>query len=147
MMNLDIREIFGRYSVIVKAIRTEPLSPAMGVRVNGLDLKSANDTMVGELRDLLNTHHLVCVSEQDLHEEEQQAFGALWGELLTHPAAMKRSNPYVQVLAGDGRAKNRAFGSWHSDMTWHPTPPWITMLHARTIPGFGGDTGYLTSTV
>ena len=126
----------------MKSLVCERLSPAMGVRVNGLDLIYANDTIVGELRDLLNEHHLVCVSQQNLHEEEQQAFGMLWGDLLTHPAAMKRSNPYVQVLAGDGRAKNRAFGSWHSDMTWHPTPPWITMLHARTIPKFGGDTGY-----
>ena len=124
------------------AIQTERLAPAMGVRVNGVDLKTNSEALVDQLRELLNRFHLVCVSGQDLHEEEQQQFGGMWGELLTHPAAMKRANPYVQILAGDGRAKHRVFGSWHSDMTWHPTPPWITMLHARTIPKFGGDTGY-----
>ena len=114
----------------------------MGVRVNGIDLHVANADLVGELRQLLMKYNLVAVSNQDLHEEQMQAFGQLWGELLTHPASESRPNPYIQTLAGNGKAKGRAFGSWHSDMTWHPTPPWITMLHARRIPGFGGDTGY-----
>ena len=114
----------------------------MGVRISGVDLKQADLDVVGELRALLNQHHLVCVSQQDLSEDEQYEFGSLWGELLTHPASMRRPNPHVQVLAGSGKAKNKVFGAWHSDMTWHPTPPWITMLHARTIPKFGGDTGY-----
>ena len=120
----------------------EKLSPAMGVRVEGLNLNESNVDMVGELRALLIANHLVCVGNQDLDEDQQQEFGRLWGELLTHPASERRPNPYVQVLAGNGKAKNKAFGSWHSDMTWHPTPPWITMLYARVIPGFGGDTGY-----
>ena len=114
----------------------------MGVRVDGLDLHNATNDLVGSLRDLLNQNHLVVVSDQDLEDEDYQEFGKLWGELLTHPASEHRPNPYVQYLAGNGKAKGRAFGSWHSDMTWHPTPPWITMLHAREIPNFGGDTGY-----
>ena len=114
----------------------------MGVRVSEIDLQVANTDLVGELRQLLMKYNLVAVSNQDLHEEQMQAFGQLWGELLTHPASESRPNPYIQTLAGNGKAKGRAFGSWHSDMTWHPTPPWITMLHARRIPGFGGDTGY-----
>ncbi len=123
-------------------MQIERLSPAMGVRIGHLDLQRADATMAAELRGLLNEHHLICISNQDLSEEEQQSFGMLWGDLLTHPASLKRSNPHVQVLAGNGRAKNQVFGAWHSDMTWHPTPPWITMLHARKIPSFGGDTGY-----
>ena len=114
----------------------------MGVRVSEIDLQVANTDLVGELRQLLMKYNLVAVSNQDLHEEQMQAFGQLWGELLTHPASESRPNPYIQTLAGNGKAKGRVFGSWHSDMTWHPTPPWITMLHARRIPGFGGDTGY-----
>ena len=126
----------------MKLMQTELLSPAMGIRVDGIDVRVADATLIGELRDLLNQHHVVCVSHQNLHEAEQQAFGMLWGELLTHPASVERSNPYVQVLASQGRAKNKIFGAWHSDMTWHATPPWITMLYARTVPRIGGETGY-----
>ena len=123
-------------------MNSERLAPAMGLRISGVDLRQANVDLVGELRRMLNEHHLLCIAEQDLEEEHQQVFGSLWGELLTHPASEKKPNPFVQTLASNGSARNRVFGAWHSDMTWHPTPPWITMLHARRLPGFGGDTGY-----
>lgn len=123
-------------------MKQQRLSPAMGVRIDDINVNEANNDMVGELRALLNEHHLLCLSKQELSDEQQQSFGGLWGELLTHPASEHAPNPYVQVLAGNGKAKNRVFGSWHSDMTWHPTPPWITMLHGRVVPKFGGDTGY-----
>ena len=114
----------------------------MGLRVQGIRVDEANDDMVGMLRELLNAHHLLCISGQRLNDEQQETFGQLWGDLMSHPASERAPNPHVQVLAGNGKAKNRAFGSWHSDMTWHPTPPWITMLHGRVTPKFGGDTGY-----
>lgn len=120
----------------------ERVAPAMGVRVAGLDLKQANTDMVGELRQLLNEHVVIAVSEQGLEEDQLHEFGLLWGETLTHPASIERRNPHVQVLASKNGVKGRGLGAWHSDMSWHPTPPWITMLHARTIPSFGGDTGY-----
>lgn len=121
---------------------TERLAPSMGVRITGIDLRHANSDMVGELRQLLNKHSVVAVSDQDLEEEPLHEFGLFWGETLTHPSSVKRNNPYVQVLASKNGTKGRGLGAWHSDMSWHPTPPWITMLHARAIPSFGGDTGY-----
>ena len=114
----------------------------MGARVSKIDLRAANEDLVAELRDLLLKHEVVAISNQNLHEDELQRFGSLWGELLTHPSSERRERPHVQVLASKNGAKGRGLGSWHSDMSWHPTPPWITMLHARTIPNFGGDTGY-----
>ena len=123
-------------------MNSERISPALGVRISGIDLTQASDDLIGDLRKNLIQYHLVAVSGQDLDEKALHEFGARWGELLTHPASEKRENPYVQVLASKGSGKGRVFGAWHSDMSWHPTPPWITMLHARETPGFGGDTGY-----
>ena len=114
----------------------------MGVRIEGLKLQAETEDLIAELRNQLLYQHLVVVANQNLDDVELMTFAEKWGDLLTHPASEHRPNPYVQYLAGSGKAKGRVFGSWHSDMTWHPTPPWITMLHAREIPGFGGDTGY-----
>ena len=126
-------------------LRQERISPAMGVRVGGIDLHAANNDLndlVGELRQLLLVHNLLVITNQNLNQENMKVFGEFWGELHTHPSSEKKSNPHVQVLAGTGEAKGRYLGSWHSDMTWHPTPPWITMLHARKLPQFGGGTGF-----
>ena len=144
-------------------MRLEPIAPAMGARIDGVDLQDASADLVGTLRAALLEHHLLVVSDQDLHPPALQAFGGQWGELLTHPASANAPNPYVQTLgkpperrANSGTEKQaaavppprrnrpqpRRYGAWHSDMSWHPTPPWITMLHARTLPAWGGDTGF-----
>ena len=143
-------------------MRLEPLAPAMGARIDGLDLQDASADLVGVLRTALLEHHLLVVSDQDLDAPALQAFGGRWGELLTHPASTNAPNPYVQTLGKPAgrktedaeqqrsdvppshasRPRPRRYGAWHSDMSWHPTPPWITMLHARTLPTWGGDTGF-----
>lgn len=125
-----------------RTVLTERIAPAMGIRLTGLNLKQTNGDMVGQLRQLLNEHLVVAVTEQDLEEEQLHEFGRLWGDTLSHPSSVERKNPHVQILASKNGAKGRGLGAWHSDMSWHPTPPWVTMLHARTIPTFGGDTGY-----
>ena len=123
-------------------MKRERLSPAMGLRISGLDLAKASSDLTSELRELLHEHVALVIGEQRLDDQGLQQFGRLWGELLTHPASENRPNPYVQVLGSSNGTRGRGLGAWHSDMSWHPTPPWITMLHARKIPSFGGDTGY-----
>ncbi len=118
-----------------------PVSPAMGAEVLGVDGKSSSDDLVAELRGYLHQYHVLVIRDQDLRHGEMQQFAAKWGELLTHPSSMHPEFPYEQTLAREG-AKGRGFSSWHSDMSWHPTPPAITLLHARKVPEFGGDTGF-----
>ena len=126
----------------MKVFRIEPIAPAMGVRVSGVDVRYASPDLVGELRAALLRHHLLVVDGQDLQDEELQVFGTRWGQLLSHPSSARSSNPYVQKLASRSGVRGTGYGAWHSDMSWHPTPPWITMLHARTLPARGGDTGF-----
>ena len=119
-------------------------SVALGARVEGVDL--ADDGTIAELRELLLAHHLLVLPNQRLSALELERFGRRWGDLLTHPATRHRDTDFVQWIAG----KERRFkffpgvhpfgGGWHSDMTWHATPPIITGLHAQRLPAAGGDT-------
>lgn len=117
------------------------ISPAMGAEVVGLDAASSNQDQVEDLRGHLHQHHVLVIRDQDLPHGAMQAFATKWGELLTHPSGMHPEFVHEQTLAGKG-ARGRGFSAWHSDMSWHPTPPAITLLHAREIPSFGGDTGF-----
>ncbi|MDH3705350.1 MAG: TauD/TfdA family dioxygenase [Acidimicrobiia bacterium] len=114
--------------------------PNLGARVEGIDLTAGTDPeRVAALRALLLEHHVLVLPAQDLNALELEAFARQWGELLTHPATQHRDTPYIQWIPGSGTRGNR-FGHWHSDMTWHPTPPCITMLHSQRLPAAGGDT-------
>lgn len=136
-----------------------PASVAMGARVEGIDLaRDGGADVIDELRDLLLEHHLLVLPEQELSALELEAFGRRWGDLLTHPATKHRDTDYVQFIGGRGssgggrrgrRGKFSFFpgshpfgGGWHSDMTWHSTPPIITGLHAQRLPSAGGDTAF-----
>lgn len=119
--------------------------PNIGARVEGVDLRTVGDgdgALVARLRELLLEHHVVVLPAQDLSALELETFAAQWGELLEHPATRHRDTPYIQWIAASGTVAGR-FGTWHSDMTWHPTPPSITMLHAQRLPETGGDTAFV----
>ena len=122
---------------------------ALGARVEGIDLRDdGDDETIGELRALLLQHHLLVLPNQQLSAIELERFGRRWGDLLTHPATKHRDTPFVQWIGGKARkfkllAGEHPFGGgWHSDMTWHPTPPIITGLHAQRLPSSGGDTAF-----
>ena len=126
-----------------------PVSVPLGARVEGFDLASGGDqATIRELRDLLLEHHLLVLPDQHLSALELEQFGRLWGNLLTHPATKHHDTQYVQFIGGKDR-KFKFFpgvhpfgGGWHSDMTWHSTPPRITGLHAQRLPSSGGDTAF-----
>lgn len=123
-------------------------SPMLGARIEGVDLAHESDADIDELRALMLRHHLLVLPNQQLTAVELERFGRRWGELLTHPATKHRDTDYVQWIGG----KNRRFrfgrgvhpfgGGWHSDMTWHSTPPIISGLHAQRLPASGGDTAF-----
>ena len=130
-------------------IAVHPAGVALGARVEGIDLAQDDDAeTVAELRSLLLEHHLLVLPRQQLSALALEAFGRRWGELLTHPATKHRDTPYVQFIGSEGRKFRFAHGvhpfggGWHSDMTWHPTPPIITGLHAHRLPASGGDTAF-----
>ena len=130
--------------------RVRDAGVALGARVEGVDLArdGDDDGTIAELRDLLLAHHLLVLPEQRLSALELERFGRRWGDLLTHPATRHRETDFVQWIGG----KERMFkffpgvhpfgGGWHSDMTWHATPPIITGLHAQRLPKSGGDTAF-----
>ena len=116
--------------------------PNIGARVEGVDLSDGGSPeLIAELRRLLLDHHVLVIAGQDLSATELAAFAAQWGELLTHPATQHEDTPFIQFIPGSGA--RGTFGTWHSDMTWHPTPPIISMLHARRLPDAGGDTCFV----
>ena len=131
-------------------VTTTPASVALGARVEGIDLARDQEAdVIAELRELLLEHHLLVLPDQELAALELEAFGRRWGDLLTHPATKHRDTNYVQFIGSKAANRLRFFrgahpfgGGWHSDMTWHSTPPIITGLHAQRLPSAGGDTAF-----
>jgi len=129
------------------SLRFTRLSPAIGAVVEGIDLSRPLDT---GLRDALGAalldHQVLFFRNQDISPQQQRDFAAWFGDLHIHPLYPKIADiPQIMVL---DTAQNdlRDNAIWHTDVTFIATPPLGSVLAARQLPPYGGDTLWASST-
>ncbi|NIM27875.1 MAG: taurine dioxygenase [Gammaproteobacteria bacterium] len=123
-------------------IRIEPLSPALGAEVSGVDLSGTlDDTLIAELRHAFLTHLVIFFRDQSLSPDRFLAFARCMGEPSEYPM-VKGLDGYPEITEVIKKENERVnFGGiWHSDTTYLEKPPMGTMLLAREVPPVGGDT-------
>lgn len=122
-------------------IATQPLSPALGVEVRGLDPREPVAPHDADaLRDLLRRHHLLLFRGPVMTEAEQVRFARLFGPISHRGAWMRtRDAAHVSNVLPDG-----VLGSgemlFHADHTFFRRPLKALALHALQVPSAGGDT-------
>ena len=124
-------------------LRVTPLPGPFGVAVAGIDLAKASGEEFDRLVDLLHTHHILVVQDQDLSPPDYVAFGRKWGELVPYFQQRWTLPGWPDILlitneAVPGRALPPA-ENWHADGTYLPQPHSATMLYGREAPCEGGD--------
>ena len=118
----------------------EPLTPAIGAEILGVDLGRCTVELVEAVRAALLEHKVVFFRDQNITREQHIAFARHFGPLEIHPATPKdQPNPEVfKIIHGpDSRG---AENFWHSDVTWREKPSLGSILRAVEIPPVGGDT-------
>lgn len=120
---------------------TRPLSPALGVEVQGLDLREAIDADTADvLRALLRRHHLLLVRDQRLEEASQVRFAELFGPISHRGAWMRtRDVAHVSNVRPDGVLGSGEM-QFHADHTFFKRPLKALALYAVEVPKRGGDT-------
>ena len=115
-----------------------PQTGALGACVTGLDLaEPLDDACFDRLREAFLAHHVLCFRDQEMSPAQQLDFAARWGKVWIHP--------YVRCLEGfpgimELGDPHEITVHWHSDSSHAAEPPRITILLARRVPAFGGDT-------
>src|ERR1700731_4105758 len=130
-----------------------PLSEAGGVTITGIDLSIPLPPRQREqIREAFHVHHVVVFPEQQLSREQQFAFIANFGEIERHGGRNAQTKRYaaahvISNLDQDGNPVDRSSSPvsnyrWHTDKSYHPVPPLLTMLYAVELPPEGGDTEF-----
>ena len=124
-------------------IRARRISGALGAELTGVDLKaSLGDAAVfAEIRRLWLEHLVVFFRGQDLAPADFMAFARQFGEPVEYPM-VKGLEGFPKIIEVKKLEHERAaFGAiWHSDTAYLERPPMASMLLARELPPFGGDT-------
>ncbi|MDC7703766.1 taurine dioxygenase [Vogesella indigofera] len=123
------------------------LSPALGAIVSGIDLAQPLDSARQQaLSAALLQHQVLFFRNQDISPQQQRDFAAWFGDLHIHPLYPKIADtPQIMVL---DTALNdlRDNAIWHTDVTFIDTPPLGSVLVARQLPEYGGDTLWASGT-
>ena len=129
-------------SVPSTALKVEPLTPAIGAEVSGVDLsRSLDDQTLSGLKEAWARHLVLFFRDQELTFEQHKALGRRFGELHIHPAAPKEAeHPEILVVRGDDKVEFVAGNLWHSDVSCDAEPPMASMLRVVQVPSCGGDT-------
>ncbi len=125
-----------------KRIRVQPLSPALGAEISGVDLgEPLDDETIAEIRSAFLSHLVIFFRDQSLTPEQYLRFARTVGEPSEYPF-VEGMDDYPEITEVIKKKDERVnFGGiWHSDTTYLECPPMGTMLYARVIPTLGGDT-------
>ena len=128
-------------SAQLHSLEVEPLAGAIGAVITGVDLADLDDATVAEIRRIWLEHLVVFFRGQELDADAFLAFGRRLGEPVRYPFLQGLdTHPEIIEVAKLPHETVNFGGIWHSDTVYLEQPPMGTMLLAREIPPFGGDT-------
>lgn len=113
----------------------------LGATVTGVDLRHLDDHTFAAIQAAFAQHHVLAFPDQHLSVDDHLGFARRWGPLQAHPYNGTTEHPELMRLENRGKAKDPN-EHWHSDMSYEPVPPQLTMLSALEAPDLGGDTAF-----
>lgn len=123
------------------------LTGNVGVEISGIDLNRLTDTQFDLLSEAVFDRGVAVMRDQDVSEEAHIALAERFGEIdvnrfftpvASHPIiAEVRTRPDQNLVIG---------GTWHSDHSYDPEPAMASILVARELPPYGGDTLFASMT-
>jgi len=125
-----------------KHIEVRPVAGALGAEIGGVDMAHELDAeQVAEVRQALLDHLVIFLRDQTSTPLQQLAFARKFGNPVEYPQlkGLPESHFITPVVKLE-HERNNFGGIWHSDTTYLPVPPMGSMLLAREVPAFGGDT-------
>ena len=125
-----------------RRIEVDPLTPAIGAEINGVDLAQPLDEQTfDEIHDAWMKHLVIFFRDQGLTLDQHKAFGRYFGDLHIHPAAPgPEGHPEIFTIHTDKDSTFSEGNGWHSDVSCDEEPPMGSILRLHTLPATGGDT-------
>ncbi len=119
-----------------------PIAGALGAEIRGVDLsKDLDADSVVAIRQALLDHLVIFFRDQTLSPDRFSSFARRFGEPVAYPFVKGLDGfPEIIEVAKLEHERVNFGGVWHSDTTYLEQPPMGSLLYARELPPYGGDT-------
>jgi taurine dioxygenase len=115
------------------------IAGALGAEILGVDL--SRDVPAAAIREALLEHQVIFFRDQSLTPAEFMAFARCMGNPVEYPFVKGIEGfPEVIEVKKLEHERHNFGGVWHSDTAYLEAPPMGSMLLARELPPYGGDT-------
>ncbi len=124
------------------SLEIHPLAGAIGAEISGIDLAGeVDDDTIAAIRRVWLDYLVIFFRNQNLSPARFLAFARRFGEPIEYPfIAGIDGFPLITPVVKLAHERVNFGGLWHSDTAYLDTPPMGTMLIAREVPPYGGDT-------
>ncbi len=118
------------------------IAGALGAEIHGVDLAAdLDDGAVRAIRQALLDHLVIFFRDQELPPDRFLAFAKRFGTPSEYPLIKGiEGHPEIIKVAKLEHETVNFGGIWHSDTSYLERPSMATLLVAREVPPFGGDT-------
>jgi taurine dioxygenase len=125
-----------------ETISVRPLAGALGAEIAGVDLRQPlSNRQWSEIHQAFLDYSAIYIRGQELGGEDMLRYARYFAEPAFYPFVEGMPDfPQIFELRKEPEMKVNVGGAWHSDTTYLDKPPIGTMLYAREVPAYGGDT-------
>ncbi|HVF64315.1 MAG TPA: TauD/TfdA family dioxygenase [Casimicrobiaceae bacterium] len=132
-----------------RTIDVHRIAGALGAEIRGVELsRTLADEEVGEIRRAWLDHLVVFFRDQHLDPQSFLDFARRIGTPIEYPF-VKGIDGFPEIIEVKKleHEKVNFGGVWHTDTAYLERPPMASMLLAREVPPFGGDTLFANMTL
>jgi alpha-ketoglutarate-dependent taurine dioxygenase len=123
------------------ALDITPVTTVVGSVVQGMDISRPLPAgVVEQLHEALRERGVLFFRNQALSAQQMHDFATYFGRPIPEPAIPDPPAGAPAVGENDLQPAKMSTSVWHSDTTFVPEPPQVTVLRAVQIPPVGGDT-------
>jgi len=123
-------------------IDVRPVTGSLGAEVLEVDLSGQLDNETfNDIYQALHDHLVLFFHDQHLTPEQHKAFGRRFGPLHVHPftVAMEGHSEIIEIIKEPNERHNWG-DTWHTDLSLLEEPPLGSIIYAREVPPYSGDT-------
>ncbi len=127
------------------SITVSPMSAHTGAEIGDVDLSQPlSEQATAEIRQALNVWGAIFFRGQDITPVQQLAFARRFGDVEVDTYAsnlpvVDGQTEIKEIVREPDDARNVG-GFWHMDKCFLPNPDYASILYAREVPAYGGDT-------
>ena len=123
------------------ALEIQKLTPTIGARVSGIDLREpVAPEILDEIRGLLTLHHALFFPDQHTSPDDLVNLARRFGEIDVHAFGRHLPGRPEVGLLDQTEPRRDGANRWHTDSTFMEKPPLGSLLQAVQLPPEGSDT-------